>query len=311
MNQFEPWHFVYVADMQPGSPRSYRFKPALLENWHTARDQIKAIEPELMVIGGDLTRDGTLHKWELEEMKADIDSMGIPYRAIPGNMDVGNKHSDVDGAIPSRRDTELNMTSEWLAQFEDVYGPSRWSFVHKNVRFSGFCDILLGSGLPEEQELLDWLESMKKPPAAEHHIWLMHYPLFVDSPDEKTWDIRNLDEYTAWYFTVDQSYRDLLFDVFEASHAERVITGHIHCRKDHTARSIHFDLSPATAFSQWDDHWPDGDPTLGFFRFDVDGSRLTKTFVPLERVSTRTDGYGKGGHPGPEERDYSLAWVKD
>jgi hypothetical protein len=138
----------------------------------------------------------------------------------------------------------------------------------------------------------------------------MHYALFVDSPTEPFFDIRDPDQYHAWYFTVAQSRREWLLDLFRDSGTERVVTGHIHCRKDHLAEGIHFDLAPATSFSQWKDRWPDGDPTLGFFRFDIGDLGLTKNFVPLEKVSDRSDGYGPGGHPLPEARDYSLAWEK-
>mgnify|MGYP007065725197 CR=1 FL=1 len=34
------WMFLHVADMQPGSPRSFRFEPAYAENWRTARGQM-------------------------------------------------------------------------------------------------------------------------------------------------------------------------------------------------------------------------------------------------------------------------------
>jgi hypothetical protein len=308
------WRFVYVTDMQPGSPKSYRFKPAFLENWQTARKQIMALEPEFMLIGGDITRDGTLHRWEFEEMKRDFESMGIPFYAVPGNMDVGNKVTTVEGPHPERRDTEIGITSELLRQYESVFGPSAWSVTHKNVRVSGFCDMLLGSGLPEEQDLKAWLEAQRaeqaENPRDEHRIWIMHYALFADAPDEPQWDIRTQEEYIAWYFTVDYDHRDWLFRLFRDTHTERVITGHIHCRKDHVADGIHFDLAPGTAFSQWDNRWPDGDPTLGFYRFDVDEDGMHRTFVPLERVSTRTDGYGPGGHPTPEMRDYSQAWER-
>ena len=37
---------------------------------------------------------------------------------------------------------------------------------------------------------------------------------------------------------------------------------------------------------------------------------IERTFVPLEKVSTRTDGYGPRGDPLPEDRDYSLAREK-
>ena len=53
-----------------------------------------------------------------------------------------------------------------------------------------------------------------------------------------------------------------------------------------------------------------GDPTLGFYRFDVTDAEITPTFIPLTEESQSTEGYGPGGHPRPEERDYSLAWEK-
>ena len=53
-----------------------------------------------------------------------------------------------------------------------------------------------------------------------------------------------------------------------------------------------------------------GDATLGFLEYTVSGKQIEKTFIPLEKVSTRTDGYGQGGHPRAETRDYSLAWEK-
>lgn len=302
------WSFVYVADMQPGSPKSFRFKPAWLENWQQARKQIMALNPDFMLIGGDVTRDGSIHKWELAEMKADFDSMNVSYHVIPGNMDTGNKHTDRHGGRHDRDDLSLNMTSAQLRQFESVFGPSRWSFIHRSVRVSGFCDMLVGSGLPEEEKLWAWFEEVRCQPKLLHHIWLMHYALFLDAPDERLFDITKRQDYLNWYFCVDQGNRERLMAVFKATGTARVITGHIHCRKDHFAEGIHFDLAPATCAAQWIDHWPDGDGTLGFFKYDVEGDRMTKTFVPLEKVSQRTDGYGPGGHPKPEAHDYSLAW---
>ncbi|MBN2309935.1 MAG: metallophosphoesterase [Candidatus Hydrogenedentes bacterium] len=305
-----PWFFVYVADMQPGSPRSFRFNPAWAENWATARRQIRDLGPEFILIGGDVTRDGSIHDFELEAMKADFDGMGLPYHVIPGNMDTGNKHTRIQGARDNRDDVGLNISSEHIRRFEAVFGPTKWSFVHENVRVSGFCDMLLGSGLPEEDELLDWFEERKAAVRCEHHLWLMHYPLFIDRLDEPPFDIADPAHYLDWYFCVDQGSRKRLMDLFHATGATRVITGHVHCRKDHAAEGICFDLAPATCSGQWADRWPDGDPALGFFRYDVDDAGLRKTFIPLARVSTRDDAYGPGGHPKPEARDYSLAWEK-
>ena len=48
-----------------------------------------------------------------------------------------------------------------------------------------------------------------------------------------------------------------------------------------------------------------------FYRFDVTDAGITDTFIPLARESQSTAGYGPGGHPNPEERDYSLSWEKE
>ncbi len=302
------WSFVYVADMQPGSPKSFRFNPALVENWQTARKQIMEMKPEFMLVGGDVTRDGSIHRYELDEMKQDFDAMGVPYHVIPGNMDTGNKHSHRQGPYSERDDVSLNITSFQVKTFEQYFGPSQWSFDHENVRVSGFCDMLLGSGLPEEAELWEWLEAQAERPPAEHQIWLMHYAMFINDLNEPEFDITDPEGYFEWYFAIEQKCRGRLLDIFKAANTERVITGHIHCRKDFFVDGIHFDLAPGTCFGQWEDKWPDGDITLGFFRYDVSDAGMTKTFVPLEKVSERKDAYGPGGHPKPEARDYSIAW---
>ncbi|MCF6174265.1 MAG: metallophosphoesterase [Victivallaceae bacterium] len=306
----QPWTFVYAADMQPGSPRSFRYRPALMENWHSTKRQIIANKPQFWLNGGDITRDGLLHDGEFVEMKDEFDSMGIPYHTIPGNMDVGNKHTARQGFFDSRDDIALNMKSKNLARYEKFFGPAYWTFDHKNVRVTGFCDMLLGSSQPKEEKLWKFLEELKKLPPIDHHLILMHYAMFIDDIDEETFDITKEDEYMQWYFGLDKPIRMRLLKFFKAANVTRVVTGHIHCRKDFTAAGICFDLAPSATCGQWSDKWPDGDISLGFFRYDVNGREITKTFIPLENISQRTDFYGPGGHPKPEFRNYSMAWQK-
>lgn len=306
----QPWNFVHATDIHIGSPKSYRFQPAWNENWQTARQQIVGTNPDLLLLGGDLARDGNIHSWELDAVKADLDSLPFPYHVAAGNMDTGNKHTDVSGPQQGRDDLDLNITSEDLANFSAVFGPLLWSFVHKDVRFSGICDMMAGSGLSEEKNFWLWMEEQRDLPRAKHHVWIMHSPPFIDDLHEPNFDIADSEHYNDWYFGIDEPHRGRIVDVLKATGADIVISGHVHCRKTRQADGIRFDIGPSTGFSQWGSRWEDGDPTLGFLRYDVTDAGIECAFVPLEKVST-AKGYGPGGHPRPDQRDYSIAWEKD
>jgi hypothetical protein len=303
------WTFAYITDIHVGSPRSYRYQPAWNENWQTARRQIIELNPDFLLLGGDLARDGNIHRYELEAVKADLDRLPFPYHTVPGNMDTGNKHTDVTGPFVSRDDVSLNVQSEQLEQFCSVFGPSQWTFVHQNVRFSGFCELLAGSGLRKEKALWKWLEAQTKLPKQQHHVWVMHSALFIEDLHEPNFDIRDPKRYHDWYFGMNEPYRSRLMEIFKATGTDLVLSGHVHCRKTHYAEGIRFDIGPTTAEAQWADRWPDGDPTLGFLKYAVTDQGIEGTFVPLEKVST-AKGYGPGGHPLPDQRDYSIASEK-
>jgi hypothetical protein len=197
-----------------------------------------------------------------------------------------------------------------VGSFESVFGPSHWSIVHRGLRVTGFCDMILGSGLPEE-DLWDWLEGLRPLEGQGDHVFLTHYAFFIDDPHEETFDIGRPEQYLSWYFGLDRPVRERLLEIGRRCGLTRAITGHIHCRREVVADGVSFDYAPGIAFAQWGDRGDGWDPTLGVLAYDVsDGRIVRKRFVPLERVSTRTDGYGPGGHPHPEMRDYSLAWEK-
>lgn len=307
----EPWSFVHINDTQPGSPRSYRFKPALLEQEQTAFDQIKRIGPDLILFGGDLTRDGVLHDFEYDEARQRIAAIGVPCHAIPGNMDVGNKRSGVDAPFDNSHSTEWEMTSQRMGAFAARFGEFPWTFVHKGVRFTGYYEAVVGSGLPEEETLWRFLENLASLPHEREHVVVNHYAMFIEDMNEPNFDITRKDHYLGWYFGINQPHRGRLFDLMKRAGVTMVFSGHIHCRCPvRVIEGMRFYKTAATSFPQWVDQFPGGDGTLGFYRCDVSDTGITPVFVPLEKVSTDTRSYGPGGHPRPEKRDYSLAWVK-
>lgn len=305
----ERWSFAHAADLQPGSPKSFRYRPAWRENWETAKKQLLSLGPEFLIVGGDLTADGWLHPWELREIRAELDALPFPVHSVPGNMDTGNKHTDRRGAWwPKRDDPELNVTSLSLQRFAAIVGPLQWTFVHRGVRFSGAYLAVAGTGLPEEAAFWDWLEELGRLPRARHHVFFSHYALFLDHPGEPNWDITRGDQYLQWYFGIDQPHRGRILEAFQAAGVDLAISGHIHCRRTDVFRGITFYKAPAVCFPQMARYWPDGDAALGFTRIEVTPGGLRPTFIPLQYEAPPRPGYGPGGHPGPECRDYSLAW---
>ena len=305
------WRFAHVADIQPGSPKSYRYNPSWIGNWREARRQIVGLEPDLLLVGGDLTRDGSIHRFELEEMKADLDALPFPVHVVPGNMDTGNKHILENVRYRGAgqcTDLELNVTSAQLRQFASVFGPLWWSFDHKGVRFSGFADMVVNSGLSEEDAFWRWAGEQRRRDKPRHHVWIMHYALFADHLREPDWDPKT--HYTDWYFCIGQPGKDRLLELFKDTGAELVISGHIHCHKRFEEEGIRFEIAPGTSFAQWATRWPDGNPALGFLSYEVSDAGIgPSAFVPLAKTH-QLEGYGPGGHPAPEARDYSKAWER-
>ncbi|MBK8857037.1 MAG: metallophosphoesterase [Opitutaceae bacterium] len=199
----QTWRFVHATDIHVGSPRSYRFKPALNDNWATAAGQIKALQPDLLLVGGDLTRDGNLNHWEFDDSRATLDAIGVPWHAIPGNMDTGNKHADRQGAWTDRDDVSLNVTEAQLSVFREKIGAFPWSFTHRGVRFSGCYEIIAGTTLPSAAALDTWLDHLATLPRTRWHVMLNHYPLFTDHPAEPARDITRNEDYLNWYFAMD------------------------------------------------------------------------------------------------------------
>jgi len=295
-----PWSFAFVSDIHVGSPRSYRFQPAWNENWQTARAQITALNPDLVLVGGDLTRDGATHTEELTSIREDLAGLPMETLVIPGNHEVGNKWSAT---------SSVAINSEYLRRYQRVFGPSEWSVVRgkgeNRVRFTGIDAFKLGSGLPEETALREWLEALQPDPTASHHVWIMHPALFADRFDESDYD--PVEERVAWYFGLNRADRLYLWGIMKALGVTHVISGHIHCRRHVEVEGVQIHFAPATAFPQWGERWPDGDDTLGFLNFEVAAGQITSEFVSLEHRSA-AKGYGPGGNPPVKGRDYSVAW---
>lgn len=311
-----PWTFLHVNDSHMGTARSYRFRPAINQRWAAIKRQMSAIDADLLLHGGDLTRDGETHEFEYLQAREDLDSLPFPSFVIPGNMDVGNKHATRNGRKRKWEerglgwhDPDLNMTEARLRLFATYFGPIHWTLLHRDVRFTGFFAAVAGTGLQQEARLWRLLERLADSPPAKHHVAVMHYWPFMEQPDEPAWDLTNADEYDNWYFSIDPPHRQRLWKLLQAAGVEILFCGHVH-----TGRPVQlvdgirvYRTQAAGNTGQLAERWPDADTRFGFHRCDVSADGIEVQFVPGDDQCDEFGTFGPLGHPPVDQRDYSVA----
>lgn len=290
--KMDHWSFVHAADIHLGSPRSYRYDEARNDNWAAARKQMEKIGPDLILIGGDMTRDGDPHEYEMQMAKDDFDSLPFPYHAIPGNVEVGNKHTH------GHKYEILNTSSDKIEKYKEYFGPVNWTFTHKNVRFSGFYAAVAGTGIPEEKEFWDFMEGLHTAEKAEYHVAMMHYVLFTNAIDESNYDPNgNRDEFMHWYNNIDEPHRGRIYGLLKEAGVNMVLCGHVHLRRPEMAADGMRFLWTAAAGGrpQHVERYEDGDGTIGFYRVNVTDQGLDPVFVPVDPSSPK-EPRGPFGH---------------
>jgi predicted phosphodiesterase len=310
------WTFLHVNDSHLGTPRSFRFRPAINQRWAAIKRQMSATGAELLLHGGDLTRDGEIHEFEYRQAREDLDDLPFPTFVIPGNMDVGNQHASRNGSKPkweSRglgwHDPDLNVTAERLDLFASYFGPIHWTFTFRQVRFTGFFAAVAGSGLPQEARLWRLLERLPQLSPAKHHVAVMHYWPFMEHPDEPAWDLTNPDQYDNWYFSIAPPHRQRLWKLLRAARVDTLFCGHVHTgRPVQVVDGIRIYRTPAAGnTAQLAERWPESETRFGFQRCTVTDAGIEVAFIPGDDQCEEFGTYGPLGHPGPEKRDYSQA----
>lgn len=139
-----PIRLVHVADTHLSATHGY-----FAENWVAFRAAMAAARADFLVHGGDLTFNGPVSEGDIAFGAAELARLGVPWRAIAGNHDVGE-------APPfSRLDQPVNAVR--LAAWHRHVGPSWWMQDLGEWRLVGLDTALMGSGLAEEAAQADFL----------------------------------------------------------------------------------------------------------------------------------------------------------
>ena len=142
-----------------------------------------------------------------------VERAGFSPWVVPGNHDVGDKP---DPTMPTEP-----VTPASLAHFHARFGPS-WRCMESGAwRFVLLNSQILNTGLPEEAEQWDWLETALGSDRGRRLVVLLHLPPFLDSPAEAG---------LGHYDNIGEPARTRLLTLLQRSRPELVCAAHVHWR---------------------------------------------------------------------------------
>jgi predicted phosphodiesterase len=125
--------------------------PRAQSNWDAVLSYVDATGPDLVIHLGDLTQDGARGPADLHYGRAQLDRLPVPWRAVPGNHDIGD--NPWPGA-PEGNLVDAARHQRWL----DIVGPDHWAAAIEGWTLLAVNAQLVGSGLAAEGAQWSWLE---------------------------------------------------------------------------------------------------------------------------------------------------------
>jgi len=139
-----PFRVVQVSDPHLSGERGYGVR-----NFDVVVRAVNDDPPDLVVATGDLALDEPDDGADRAFARARFDQFSVPWRALPGNHDIGD-----DGPDPWMGEP---VTTARRAAWCDVWGPDWWAVDAGDWLLVGIDSLLFGSGLAAEAEQAEWL----------------------------------------------------------------------------------------------------------------------------------------------------------
>jgi 3',5'-cyclic AMP phosphodiesterase CpdA len=237
-------------------------KPHFTDNWAPLAEWIAAERPDLIIHTGDVTVDGADVEEDLRYAVELMCALGIRFRAVPGNHDVG------DAGHPRQP-----VTGERLERWRAHFGSDRWIEDVEGFRLIGLDAMLLGGGHPEEAAQAAWLEAAMANAEGRCLAWFLHKPLFLDSPDEGD----------TGYWSVKPRPRAPLIELIRRYSVRLVASGHLHKAYDFPHDGSRYLWAPASSFLVGPEIQPPmpGEKRLGAVRYRLDGPTLEAEIIEV------------------------------
>jgi 3',5'-cyclic AMP phosphodiesterase CpdA len=182
--------------------------PNFVGNFERISADLRRSAPDLVVNTGDLTVDGADRIDDLAMARQLHDAIGLPWRAVPGNHDVG------DDPLPTARQP---ANAERLERYAATVGADSFVLDAPGWRLIGINSLVLGSELPAAAEQLAMLRDAADDAGDRAIALFLHKPLYLggDDPDGTYWRVRNVG-------------RTKLMEAFGTRRPALVASGHMH-----------------------------------------------------------------------------------
>lgn len=254
---------LFLADPHLGDD-----KPGHQASFEEVLKRARPMNPDLVVILGDVTQDGKVRESYFDYAREQIARFGCEVMCIPGNHEEGYNVHRTSWPPPVER--------SFLGRFAAFFNAMPWSRTVGDVRVLGIDSQILGSGFPEEAQQMRWLgEQLSLQKKGERTVVVMHTPLFLETPD-------GIDD-PHDYWAVPHPARDELLACLRQGAPDMVLAGHVH--RD-IAVTCDFCVSRTLASSSFQAHtiWsvkndrlPVGSDDLCFYTMDAGATRPTLT----------------------------------
>jgi len=215
---------VHVADTHLSPTHGY-----FAMNFNAFSDAMAVAPPDFLVHGGDLAFNGPVAPADLAHGAAAMAGLGLPWRAIPGNHDIG------EAPAFSRLDQPVNAAR--MAAWRTHVGPQWWVEDRSAWRLIGLDTALMGSALPEEVEQRDFLAEALASRGGRPVMVFVHMPPFDADPADP-------GSSTA---VIPHVARGTFLDACAAGGVKVIACGHLHVYRRLRHRGMEIVWAPPTA----------------------------------------------------------------
>lgn len=240
-------------------------KPHWVGNFDAVAADLRASPPDLVINTGDVSLNGADLIDDLRAAHARHAALPMPWRAIPGNHDVGDNQE-----IARTQPANAERRARWL----DVFGPDWWMQDVPGWRLLGLNSLLLGSDIPAAADQEAFIAEAAASIDTRRLALFVHKPLFHHDAGET--------EVSG--HAINPNPRARLFAALGTLRPTLVSCGHLHEHRVAAHAGITQVWAPGTSFTLSDWFLPThgGEHLVGYIRtaLNPDGSFETNLIQP-------------------------------